>query len=100
MPNRTYNYKYTDLRFVFALFGSFFSYHLPFGPNSVLNSPLPHSNDLTLGAIMKFQNEAMKHENGNTSAFPILTELLLICSRRTLLIVSEMYRVVLQYSFV
>ena len=42
------------------------------------------SNDRTLGTTAKFRNEEMKHENVNTSACPIVTERLLICSHRTL----------------
>jgi hypothetical protein len=100
MPNRAYNYKHSDLRFVFAVFGFFFLVSPIRAQFSVKFFLFLVFNDLTSGTITKFQNEAMKHENVNTSAYPILTELLVICSRQTLLMVSELYSVVLQYCFV
>jgi hypothetical protein len=42
------------------------------------------SSDLTLGTTAKFRNEEIKHGNVNTSACPIMTERVLICSHRTL----------------
>jgi len=60
MLNRTYNYKHSDLSFVFgAVFGSLFMT----SPNRAQLSVkfFIISNDLTVGTKAKFQNEEMKH---------------------------------------
>jgi hypothetical protein len=80
------------------LFGSFFRNvsHSGAIQRQILPLPrfqLPYFRD----EITKFENEAMKHANVNTSAYPILTERELFAAIRLyLLMVSELHRVFLQ----